>query len=736
MISKNKLYFLLSALILFLLFAKIGFADDVGITKARLIQKNDSTYVLEVDVTRQLVWAIKAPIFPDRFQVTDIEFVTQSGWIVVQVTATTSGKPLSAEDEILLPWFRNGVDLTVQWLDGSLYQGLFLRSLEGIHIPISLLMPTTKNLSEVCKEHFIIGLEHFFFNGIHLLFVLVLVILASSARVFKILLYYLFGQAFSLILFELGIPAFDLLFIDVMGVILIFMLSYAVVKQKSIYQYFYIIFLFGLLHGLSYAKELSLFELELDHRLPALFMFNIAIDLSNYVSAILLFLLLKAIIGYTKVKKVLVYSSGVISVVLLLILFQENIFAGKIDVLNISDSKIATQLSLPTSPTQQSGVKNQTGARKLTNPIMAYLSVEPYEVRMEILVQARTAVRLLGVDDKGIESIPVESLEQVKMGILRTFQKSNSISIDGNEVEAVLTRADFVTLGPVGVMLRTNPIVESLDNGIIGLTFVYETEELANNVSINWRLFSETVQKIEATTIDPFGGATRILSPEDNILDWQRRLSGYKVPVIERIAVEKHQLPIISLVLFFVVIILYLFSKQKVLILINRPILLSVVGIAILLYPFARSSVELPFSIMSKPSEERAKIILDGLLTNVYRSFDIRDESEIYDRLSISVIGDQLSQIYLESRRLLELENRGGARARIDEVEILDINSIESTNEGGLSINATWKVSGSVNHYGHTHYRQNVSNANISISQFEGAWKIREIDLLDEQRIL
>jgi hypothetical protein len=465
-------------------------------------------------------------------------------------------------------------------------------------------------------------------------------------------------------------------------------------------------------------------------------MFNIAIDLSNYVSAILLFLLLKAIIGYTKVKKVLVYSSGVISVVLLLILFQENIFAGKIDVLNISDSKIATQLSLPTSPTQQSGVKNQTGARKLTNPIMAYLSVEPYEVRMEILVQARTAVRLLGVDDKGIESIPVESLEQVKMGILRTFQKSNSISIDGNEVEAVLTRADFVTLGPVGVMLRTNPIVESLDNGIIGLTFVYETEELANNVSINWRLFSETVQKIEATTIDPFGGATRILSPEDNILDWQRRLSGYKVPVIERIAVEKHQLPIISLVLFFVVIILYLFSKQKVLILINRPILLSVVGIAILLYPFARSSVELPFSIMSKPSEERAKIILDGLLTNVYRSFDIRDESEIYDRLSISVIGDQLSQIYLESRRLLELENRGGARARIDEVEILDINSIESTNEGGLSINATWKVSGSVNHYGHTHYRQNVSNANISISQFEGAWKIREIDLLDEQRIL
>ena len=67
---------------------------------------------------------------------------------------------------------------------------------------------------------------------------------------------------------------------------------------------------------------------------------------------------------------------------------------------------------------------------------------------------------------------------------------------------------------------------------------------------------------------------------------------------------------------------------------------------------------------------------------------------------------------------------------------MLDIISIETTNEGGSNIYATWKVSGSVNHYGHTHYRQNVSTANISISQVEGAWKIREIDLLDEQRIL
>ena len=92
MICKEKIYFLLIFSFL-LLSSQCVFADDVGITKARLIQINDSTYVLEVDVTRQLVWAIKAPNFPDRFQVSELEFKTQSGWIVVQATASTSGGP-------------------------------------------------------------------------------------------------------------------------------------------------------------------------------------------------------------------------------------------------------------------------------------------------------------------------------------------------------------------------------------------------------------------------------------------------------------------------------------------------------------------------------------------------------------------------------------------------------------------------------------------------------------------
>ena len=55
------------------------------------------------------------------------------------------------------------------------------------------------------------------------------------------------------------------------------------------------------------------------------------------------------------------------------------------------------------------------------------------------------------------------------------------------------------------------------------------------------------IQKIEATSIDPFGGAAMILSSEERQWHWKSRLSGYQVPVIETIGVEKRKLPVVSM---------------------------------------------------------------------------------------------------------------------------------------------------------------------------------------------
>jgi hypothetical protein len=723
--------------ILIVLFgAAYGFADDVGITKARLVQKAERSYAIEADTTQTLVWAIKAPTFPDRFQVSKLEYINQAGWILVQATATTTGEPLSAQDEILLPWMRNGAALTVQWLDGSVHQGLFLRSLEGIRVPMRLLIPSTQSLREVCIEHFTFGLKHLTFKWVHLLFVGALALLAPTRGLFKSLLYFSFGQACSLILADVGVPGFDLLFVDILGALLALMLAHAAVRDRTAPPYLPLVFLYGLIHGLAYAQESSLLGLRLGQRIPALFMFNVAIDIGHFAVAIVLIAAAKALGKLARAKKIASYAVGVWSVALLAVLFQEHVMTGKIDILGLRGSKMATQYTLPVSQNAQTGGQKPRAARRLTNPVMSYLSVEPYEVRQEILLQARAAAQFLGVDDKGMGSIPVASLEPVKRGILEIVQKANPVFIDEQVTAPVLARADFVTLGPAGVIVRPEPVAESLDSGIIGLTLVYETPGMADEIRIDWRLFSETVQKIEATTTDPFGGATMILSPAENELRWKSRLSGYRVPVIEEISVVKPELPLVPIVLFLAALFLLILSMRGKSFLSGRPVLVSIAALGFVAYPFLRFPVDLPWVAQWKPSAERTAIILDGLLTNVYRAFDVRDEDRVYDRLATSVMGDQLSQIYLENRRALELENRGGAQANVDEVELLRVNRVTTSEDGGFVADAVWTVSGSVSHFGHTHYRRNKNHALVTFMKDGNAWKIWGIELIEEKRLL
>ncbi len=123
-------------------------------------------------------------------------------------------------------------------------------------------------------------------------------------------------------------------------------------------------------------------------------------------------------------------------------------------------------------------------------------------------------------------------------------------------------------------------------------------------------------------------------------------------------------------------------------------------------------------------------------MTNVYRAFDVRDENRVYDRLAVSVTGDQLSQIYLENRKALEFENRGGARANVDEVDILLVNGVKKSTDDGFVADAAWTVSGSVSHFGHTHYRRNQYHALVTFAIDGGSWKIKNIELLEEKRVL
>jgi len=108
----------------------------------------------------------------------------------------------------------------------------------------------------------------------------------------------------------------------------------------------------------------------------------------------------------------------------------------------------------------------------------------------------------------------------------------------------------------------------------------------------------------------------------------------------------------------------------------------------------------------------------------------------IYDALARSASGDLLTDIYLETRRSLELANQGGARAKVKTVEVLDATNESLGGERGFRTRATWNVAGSVGHWGHVHQRVNQYEAELTVQVINDAWRITDLEVLQEERLL
>ena len=127
---------------------------------------------------------------------------------------------------------------------------------------------------------------------------------------------------------------------------------------------------------------------------------------------------------------------------------------------------------------------------------------------------------------------------------------------------------------------------------------------------------------------------------------------------------------------------------------------------------------------------------MHSLLKNVYRSFDFRDESDVYDKLALSVQGNLLEEIYLQNRKSFAVQKAGGAQARVKEIEVIEAVAEPLDEEGkGFGLKAKWTAQGSVGHWGHVHVRRNRYRAIVTIGAIDGSWKITGLELLEEERI-
>ncbi len=369
-------------------------------------------------------------------------------------------------------------------------------------------------------------------------------------------------------------------------------------------------------------------------------------------------------------------------------------------------------------------------------PIQSYLAVEPFEVRNEVLVRVGYLAGEIGLD-VGTGYIEPSAQEEVARRISELIESQAVVEIDGEVTGGFVDRVGFMTADATGVLPRQTPVREPIDEALVGVTLVYLTDGIPDAVALSWNEFSEAVPAIPATVIDPEASVSSVLTEAQPALRWKNELMENPIPTVTGVEVEPARLPLplISAVLLVGAIVLTVGGLRGRRRTTSFAVARVLLGLAILAGPVAQVAVALPASLSRSMSEGQARRILAGVLPNVYRALEFRDEATAYDRLAVAVTGEVLTEVYLEHRRALEMQERGGARARVDAVEVLDVGSVEPGADGGFRAEASWTVGGTVTHFGHRHFRQNRYDTRVEVVPTDGAWKIQSIEVLEQERI-
>ncbi len=392
--------------------------------------------------------------------------------------------------------------------------------------------------------------------------------------------------------------------------------------------------------------------------------------------------------------------------------------------------------------------RNRNLRRQNMAPMSVYLYVDAFEVRKEIIVRPRDLQQWIDLGLAGKQVIPVENQEILKRQVVEFLSSRAPVVVDGRVVPSPLVRIHFIrrTLRSTGVIDPPEDL--DLNTAMLGVIFAGPIDGLPREASLTWDLFGPRIGEVPASAVDEAGGMPSVLTPQEPLLQWQNFLTNpdkRAEMVVEPPRPRRLRVPLLSVLCFAATIALVPAAVRRARL---RPSAGRGLGWAaaatasagVLSLPYVQILVSHPLAGAPTLAPAQAAEVVQALLYNAYRAFDVRDESRVYDRLARSMSGDLLGDVYLQLRRGMELENQGGARVKVDSVEVLDVTGerravAAADEDGAATYRCRWDAAGSVGHWGHVHRRANRYDASITIRPVGGAWKITAIEVRQERRV-
>lgn len=284
----------LAPMLLLLAATPLANAHTLGVDKGDLTERADGSYHLVSRVPPRYQGFITTPELPERCEIQGNRRGERGSYEVRFVFNCAS--PLVADDTIVLPWQREGVLMTVHWLDQESVT-LFAGKEEGlITLEMAEFLAGSGSFLQGAKRYTLLGIEHILEGLDHLLFVLALLFVVRNGwALVKTITAFTVAHSITLGLATLGYINMPSAPVESAIALSIVFLCVEIVharrgRMSLTFSYPWLVaFAFGLLHGLGFAGALSEIGLPPQEIPLALLFFNIGVEIGQlmFVAAVL-----------------------------------------------------------------------------------------------------------------------------------------------------------------------------------------------------------------------------------------------------------------------------------------------------------------------------------------------------------------------------------------------------------------------------------------------------------------
>ncbi len=379
---------------------------------------------------------------------------------------------------------------------------------------------------------------------------------------------------------------------------------------------------------------------------------------------------------------------------------------------------------------------NPNLTRHHKSPLMSFLSMEPREVRHEIIFRLRDLEEWVDLGLGTSNRLTPTELATAQEKAAAFFSARNPLTIDGTSTLPERTQVFRISVGANGLSVVDDAAPSNRMTELFGIVLSYPQQELANKVEMNWELFPDGIETVPVTLTDPAGGVPAQSYLSDPVVIWNNHLTQWEdprsVPVVVATA-GTLSLPVFAILLAMGALAFGIAAIRKSAS--SRLIMLGLCGACL-----AAAAVSLPvvktvhLPINAAPNQSQAHAVLTGMFDNI-RAAALETEDEGFQTALAPFVEEQhRGEVAAEIRRGLSVTLPSGALARTDKVGDIIIEDISQTPDGDATqILANWTANVSGGHWGHQHKRQVTYRGLIDVSQSGSDWYLDGLTVLSAQ---